>query len=68
MRVIRSLLSKPKTVYRIAADTGLPERTVKAQITALRKSEAVRVQRRIPSPYKQGGSFAVYEPIVVEIK
>lgn len=68
VKVIRSLLSRPKTIYTIVADTGLPERTVKAQITALKESGAVRRKRFVPSHHSRGGQLAVYEPIIVEVK
>lgn len=65
--VMRSIINRPKTVYAIAIETGLSERTVKAQIDALRKSDAVKVHKFIPSHHKQGGPLAVYQPIIVEI-
>jgi len=67
VKVLRSIIRRPKTVYAIVSDTGLSERTVKAQIDALRKSDAVKVHKFIPSHHKQGGPLAVYQPIIVEI-
>lgn len=42
----------------VARRTGLAERTVKAQIEALRKAGAVKVAYREPS--RRGGHWAVY--------
>lgn len=68
VKVIRSLLSRPKTIEAIVEDTGLQERTVKAQIDALRKSDAVRRKTLIPSHHRQGGPIAIYETIVMEVR
>lgn len=66
MAVVRALLLRPMTVPQLAAATRLAERTVLAQIDALRKAEAIRVRRRIPQD-RSAGSFALYEPVVITL-
>ena len=72
VKVIRSLLSRPKNIYAIVADTGLSERTVRAQIDALRKSDAVSSVKK--SNYRGGGRIgnsgpiAIYKAVVLEVR
>ena len=66
VRVLRSLLQKPKRLPQIVMDTKLDQRTVQAQITALLRDEAIRVEARV-MVNNFGGPWAVYAPNVVRI-
>lgn len=59
LAVLRALLRRPAKVPEIIAATSLPERTVRAQIAALKASEAIR-------PVARECGWAVYAPVVVE--
>lgn len=63
--VIRALLARPMRIPQIVQTTGLHERTVRAQISALWRSGAVRVVKR--EQVRWGGAWAVYSPVVIEI-
>ncbi len=55
--VLRALLKAPAPVPALAHQTRLAERTVRAQIEALKRSDAVRATGR-------HGYFVIYSPVV----
>lgn len=64
--VIRSLLRGPRTAIRIATETRLNLRTVRAQLETLRKAGAAQ-RVRLVSPGSQSGAWAEYELEVIQL-
>lgn len=64
-RVLRALLKRPMRIPELVASTGLDQRSVQAQITALLNSDAIYVERRIQ--VRWGGRWAQYAPRVHEV-
>ena len=63
--LLRELLRHPSTVRELTMRTKLAERTIRAQITTLRRCGAIAVDDRVT--IGRGGAWALYRPIVQEI-
>lgn len=66
LATLRGLLRGADTVPALAMYTGLAERTIRAQITALRANNAIRKAGDLVLP-RRGGVLAVYVPVVMEV-